>query len=216
MSAIKYIIPFAVFLHCSSTISEERPLVLKEIMTNNETDKVIIYIQNLSQEQKDFYWKDTIENADGYFEYEPDSSSNQIHLIDEMYLISNKINITTDIFLDKQHPKNTIKKFADSANKIIYFVESDYGVLMLTKWDLVADKAKIYIVNDFLNVKIPELTGTLTLIKDKKNLNKCIWQLNWILNNIQYELTLPDKLDSQRKPLLNREKILDFIKNNIL
>lgn len=193
----------------TNTTAQERPVVIKNIMKKNIHDQSVTIVNNLTTEEKAFYWKNKIINFDGNIEVI--ASADYLNLIESMLDISKKkSDIFSNRFSKQLATNNIISELIESPNRSTYFLESQVGVVMLTIWDFVVDDAKILLLRDFLNVQIFDVTASLVLVKSDDSLNKRLWKLSWINKNIQYELYVPDTIDSTNKTFLNRNDVLNL------
>ena len=178
-------------------------------MKKNIHDQSVTIVNNLTTEEKAFYWKNKIINFDGNIEVI--ASADYLNLIESMLDISKKkSDIFSNRFSKQLATNNIISELIESPNRSTYFLESQVGVVMLTIWDFVVDDAKILLLRDFLNVQIFDVTASLVLVKSDDSLNKRLWKLSWINKNIQYELYVPDTIDSTNKTFLNRNDVLNL------
>jgi hypothetical protein len=204
------LLPFLLVIGVNAT-AQERPNVVKKIMDTNIHDQSVTIVNDLTFEEKTFYWKNKVRNPDGNIE--TIASQDYLNLINSMLIVSKKkAHIFSDRFSKQLVAKDIISELIESPNRSTYFMESETGVIMLTIWDFVADDAKILLLKDFLNVKIFDVAASLVLVKNENSLSKQLWKLSWINKNIQYELYVPDSADSTNKSTLKKDDILNLAK----
>jgi hypothetical protein len=204
---------FLIFFLCINAYSTERPLILKKLMEKNEPENNTITIKVLTEDEKIFFWKDTKLDSDGTL-LVASKFNKKLDLIDRMYANSTKAIQRSTILFNQLSKKIDLVEFVgelqESENRINYFISVPTGIAMITISDFVADGAKITLISDFLNVKVNEHPATLTIVMGDALLAKRVWKLTWINKNIQYELQIPDEIQTNGVLKLTKADIISF------
>ena len=204
------------FIFTANVIATERPEVVKKLTDKNHSNQSITIIENLTDEEKIFYWKNKSKKSDDVIE--TTATYEYLNLVDAMFAISiKKADALSNRFSKQIQIQNITSELVESPNRSSYFFEKQSdGIIMLTIWDFEADGSKIILINDFINTKFLDVIGSLVLIKNDNLLNKVLWKLNVINKNIQYELYVPDTIDSSGRTKLQKNDILDLMRKTIV
>jgi hypothetical protein len=182
-------------------------------MEKNEPENNTITIKVLTEDEKIFFWKDTKLDSDGTL-LVASKFNKKLDLIDRMYANSTKAIQRSTILFNQLSKKIDLVEFVgelqESENRINYFISVPTGIAMITISDFVADGAKITLISDFLNVKVNEHPATLTIVMGDALLAKRVWKLTWINKNIQYELQIPDEIQTNGVLKLTKADIISF------
>lgn len=204
-----------IFFLCAQAFATERPQVLKQFMDNNETANHVTVVKNLTAEEKTFFWRNTKIDADGIL-IRTNPLDKDLTSTERMFGNSKKqISKSSKVFkhIAKTFDISTIVgEFRESEYHINYFVKVPTGMAKLTILDLAAEGYKVTVVADFLNVKFRDANASLILLNGDKSSSKRIWILSWHKNNIQYDLELPDEIQSSGKTKLTKEDVIEFAK----
>lgn len=198
---------------CLNAHSAERPLILKKLIDNNESENHSTVVKILTDDEKKFFWQDTELDSNGTL-LVTSKFNKKLDLIDRMQAESTKTVQRSKILFNQLSKKIDTKEFIselrESENRTTYFMSVPTGIAMITISDFVADGAKITIIADFLNVKVHDYPATLTLVKGDALLAKRVWKLSWINKNIQFELQIPDEVQTSGALKMTKADVINF------
>ena len=210
-------IAFALFM--SNTRADQvRPKLMADLMdAKTASYSSVVTVNNLTPEQKEFYWRNTKRNDNGYLEVQ--GKSEYVLMIDT---VSQKIlskkdmeepsSLAQAINLNKPLSFEYLGEVKESTNRSsLLFKHSDLGIVMLGLWAFEADRAKIYVIEEFLSEIFNGIKGTLAFVKAPGE-SHGLWKLSWIANNVNYEFYANDALDSSGAPKKRPEEILKAAK----
>jgi hypothetical protein len=81
----------------------------------------------------------------------------------------------------------------------IVFGRDSQGMLMLTIWKYAKDRARMIMVDEFLNTSVLGCRATLSL-SVVPGLDKSLWKTAWLSKDISYELYVTDRLSQSGRP----------------
>lgn len=201
------------FLVAVNACATERPPVLKQFMNNNETGNHVTIVKNLTAEEKAFFWKNTKLDAEGIL-VKSNPLDRDLTSIDRMLANSTKkVQKSSKLFrhISKNFDVNNIVgELLESEHHINYFIKVSTGIAVINILDLEAEGYKVTIVADFLNAKVRESDATLVLINAVEKSKKRQWTVSWVINNIEYKLSIPDEIQADGKTKLTKNDVIEF------
>lgn len=172
-------------------------------------DAPVTRINNISEPHRSLLWKNTRVVGGGYFETTVETG--YLGLVEHMLALpATKSKQLSGIKRDSM--TNSIATFQESPLRTTEFYGDGTSKVMLTRWQFVADGARLCLFDEFMNAQVRDAGATLSLAKSSAaDDRRALWKLTWIAGDtVQYELYVEDQLTVDGMPARRAADVLDL------
>jgi hypothetical protein len=173
--------------------------------------KSVFYIDRLSSEQRDFFWKDTTSQPGGYFLIEePSARVDFVKILLEHSAASNKGNHNpkenaSNIECSQENSFAVEYVLRESAMRTTWLLrpKKERGRwAAYTLWHFADQGAKVVLAREFLNAKFDGKAATVSLSVKRTPHLLGLWKMSWLSEDkIQHEFYLEEHFDAGGNPL---------------
>jgi hypothetical protein len=170
----------------------------------------VTYVEKIPESQLEYLWRDTRVHPSGYLE--TIVPSDYLNVIEHMLAVSST-KIGERQAPSKVLPWHRIGALDETPHRITTFYSDGSSEVMLTRWGYAADGARLCFFDAFLNVKVGDARGTISLAKSSSpDERHALWKVTWVPMNqpIQLEFYLQDRLDSNGDPSRTVREVVDL------
>lgn len=184
------------------------PPALDRVNSCDIASHPVTYLDKLDEESTRLFWADTVDR-DGYLEVMVDNG--YVDLIADLYERAVPIAEVPKLNTEPAYPLILITTLHESARRTSYFFVYGIATILLTRWEFLADGARLCFARELINYSAQGELGTLSLAvpRDLTKL-QLLWKLRWLTasSRVQYELYVSDVRSPLRRPLLDHKDVI--------
>ncbi|NEX63117.1 hypothetical protein [Noviherbaspirillum galbum] len=202
-----------VFIQAARASPPRAPDVSEVMESVAEARPGIVVIDNLTDEQRRFYWKNTRRSDAGYllinapYDYIrfPDAAARHARQGKSM----TPLPAFAEDLLAIPPSMAPLAVFTESPHRVtLLFEHKTLGTILLTLWNVEADGAQLFLIKEFQRELFPGTSGTLSLATSPGHA-RVLWKMNWVKAGINHEFYVGDTLGEERRPSLSPEAVMN-------